>query len=399
MLAGLIAGSVAALVASLVSLPLRSPLDIAFNTLTITLASLVVGIASGLLWKTLADNPKRPQYYAGGLAAAFIVVAIAAAVGNMWLERFASFTIPLAAMVFALSGVLAPVVGGISIAATRGLAVVLLIASVGLGVALAGQGDTESGELSLPERVEAPAPTATEPSSQETEPAATIEQETAVGQEVAAGQEATVGPTPDVTVAVVPTSAPATSTPAESTIPATTSATPAPGTSRSYVVGEGSEITFSVGEVLSRFPTPITAVMSTSELSGQINLDGQPSTVEVDLHSLSSDQQFRDRYVRSRMFPNQPTASFTVDSVTELPDGFYSGETIQRPVSGNLNLNGADFPISFDLEVRNDGDVLNVLGRTVFNWQQLDIPVPTARSVVSVEDEVHVEILLVARPG
>ena len=84
MLAGLIAGSVAALVASLVSLPLRSPLDLAFNTLTITLASLVVGTASGLLWKTLADNPRRPLYYAGGLAAAFVVVAVVALVGNMW---------------------------------------------------------------------------------------------------------------------------------------------------------------------------------------------------------------------------------------------------------------------------------------------------------------------------
>ena len=173
MLAGLIAGSIAALVASLVSLPLRSPLDLAFNTLTITLASLFVGIASGLLWKTLSNNPRRLQYYAGGLAAAFVVVAVVALVGNMWLERFAAFTIPLAAIVFALSGILAPVVGGISGAAARGLAVVLLIASVGLGVGLASQGDTESGELSLPERAETPTPTATEPPSQETTTPAT----------------------------------------------------------------------------------------------------------------------------------------------------------------------------------------------------------------------------------
>ena len=381
MLAGLIAGSVAALVASLVSLPLRSPLDLAFNTLTITLASLVVGMASGLLWKTLADNPRRRLYYAGGLAAAFVVAAVVALVGNMWLERFAAFTIPLAAIVFALSGILAPVVGGISGAAVRGLAVVLLIASVGLGVGLASQGDTESGELSLPERAEAPTPTPTEPPSQETTP------------------PATAGTTPDATVAVVSTSAPTPTTPAEATAPAKTPAAPAGGTSRQYVVTEGSEITFTVGEVLSRFPTPIEAVLRTSKLSGQINLDGQPSTVEVDLHSLNSDQQYRDRYVKLQMFPQHPVASFTVDSVTELPGEFDSGDTFQRSVSGTLNVKGADFPISFDLEVRNDGNILNVLGRTVFTWQQLSIPVPTARSVVSIDDEVHVEILLVAKPN
>ena len=301
MLAGLIAGSVAALVASLVSLPLRSPLDIAFNTLTVTVASLVVGIASGLLWKAMADNPRRLLYYAGGLAAAFVVVAVVALVGNMWLERFAAFTIPLAAIVFALSGILAPMVGGISVAAVRGLAVVLLIASIGLGIGLAGQGDTESGELSLPERVEAPTPTATEPASQETTPAATADT------------------TPEATVKAVSTEAPSTSTPSEATAPAVTPAAPAGGTSRQYVVVEGSEITFTVGEVLSRLPTPIEAVLRTSELSGQINLDGQPSTVEVNLHSLNSDQQYRDRYVQLQMFPQHPVASFTLDSVNELP--------------------------------------------------------------------------------
>ena len=381
MLAGLIAGSVAALVASLVSLPLRSPLDLAFNTLTVTVASLVVGMASGLLWKTLADNPGRPLYYAGGLAAAFVVVAVVALVGNMWLERLAAFTIPLAAIVFALSGILAPVVGGISGAAARGLAVVLLIASVGLGVGLASQGDTESGELSLPERAETPTPTPTEPPSQETTP------------------PATAGTTPKATAMAVSTSAPTPTTPAEATAPAVTPAAPAGGTSRQYVVTEGSEITFTVGEVLSRFPTPIEAVLRTSKLSGQINLDGQPSTVEVDLHSLNSDQQYRDRYVKLQMFPQHPVATFTVDSVTELPGEFDSGDTFQRPVSGTLNVKGADFPISFDLEVRNDGNQLNVLGRTVFTWQQLSIPVPTARSVVSIDDEVHVEILLVAKPN
>ena len=383
MLAGLIAGSVAALVASLVSLPLRSPLDIAFNTLTVTVASLVVGIASGLLWKAMADNPRRLLYYAGGLAAAFVVVAVVALVGNMWLERFAAFTIPLAAIVFALSGILAPMVGGISVAAVRGLAVVLLIASIGLGIGLASQGDTESGELSLPERVEAPTPTATEPASQETTPAATADT------------------TPEATVMAVSTEAlsTSTSTPSEATAPAVTPAAPAGGTSRQYVVVEGSEITFTVGEVLSRLPTSIEAVLRTSELSGQINLDGQPSTVEVNLHSLNSDQQYRDRYVHLQMFPQHPVASFTVDSVTELPGEFDSGDTFQRSVSGTLNVKGADFPISFDLEIRNDGDLLNVLGRTVFTWQQLDVPVPTARSVVSIEDEVHVEILLVAKPN
>ena len=164
-----------------------------------------------------------------------------------------------------------------------------------------------------------------------------------------------------------------------------------------YVVGEGSEITFTVGEQLTRLPTPIEAVMRTEELSGEINIAGEPSAIQVDLHSLASDQQYRDRYVQRRMFPDHPTATFTVSPIVELPPEFESGDTFSHQVDGTLDLNGQDYPISFDLEVRNDGDVLNVLGRTVFTWDQLELAVPTARSVVWVEDEVDVQVLLVAQ--
>ena len=97
-------------------------------------------------------------------------------------------------------------------------------------------------------------------------------------------------------------------------------------------------------------------------------------------------------------FPDHPTATFTVGPHNaKPPSDFESGDTFSHQVNGTLDLNGQDFPISFDLEVRNDGDVLNVLGRTVFTWDQLEIPVPTARSVVWVEDEVDVQVLLVAQ--
>jgi len=145
-------------------------------------------------------------------------------------------------------------------------------------------------------------------------------------------------------------------------------------------------------------PLPNDAVVRTNALSGQLNFDGQPSEVSVDLLTLSSDQNFRDQYMRGRMFRGSPVAVFTVNDLSDLPPEFFSGETFTRQVTGILNINGIDVPLTFDLEVRNDGDVLNVLGRTVFTWDQFQIPVPTARLVVSVDDEVSVQLLLVAEP-
>ena len=154
-----------------------------------------------------------------------------------------------------------------------------------------------------------------------------------------------------------------------------------------------------MGEKLSRLPLPSDAVVRTEALSGQLNLDEGPSQVSVDLSTLSSDQDFRDRYIQTRMFQNSPVAVFTVDVLGVLPPEFFSGETFTRQVSGSLNVNGGDFPLTFDLEVRNDGDVLNILARTVFTWDQFGIRVPNISNIVSVEDEVSVQLLLVAVPS
>ena len=69
-----------------------------------------------------------------------------------------------------------------------------------------------------------------------------------------------------------------------------------------FVVSEGSEATFTVTEKLASLSLPNDAVMRTASLSGEVRLDGEASVFEIDLHSLSSDQANRDRYVQTRMF-------------------------------------------------------------------------------------------------
>ncbi len=162
-----------------------------------------------------------------------------------------------------------------------------------------------------------------------------------------------------------------------------------------FVVSEGSEATFSVGEVLANVSIPnYEAVMRTTSLSGEVRLDGEASVVTVNLHSMESDEPFRDRYVQSRMFPGQPTASVTFGNLTPLPGGFTDGEEVTTEVVGTLNINDMDVPLTFAITARDDGDEVFVLGRSTFTWDQIGEPVPTARSVVSVEDEVRVEVLL-----
>ena len=211
---------------------------------------------------------------------------------------------------------------------------------------------------------------------------------------------ATAPPAPDPT-SVAPSPTPATAPPTPAPDP-----TPEPGSGRTtgsydgitFVVGEGSEATFTVEEQLARLPAPIDAVMRTTALSGEVHLDGRPSTIEIDLQSLSSDQQYRDRYVRTQMFGSHRFATFTAGDVGALPEEFTRGEVATGSGTGQLEIRGITVPLALEIEARDDGDVINIIGRTTFTWAEFQIPVPRARSVVSIEDDVRAEILLVVRP-
>ena len=230
-------------------------------------------------------------------------------------------------------------------------------------------------------------------------------------------QVATPAPQPTATTAPTATSIPATPSPTNTVQPTDTpESTPAPEPTPtpesaptatpepsgpavgpdSFVVGEGSKITFTVEEELRSAPIRFDAVVFGTGLSGVANLDGSPSEIILDLHSLSSDQSFRDRYIRERMFPNTPTATVVVESLPDLPQSFFDGEETSGTLEGSLRIGDTVTPLTFDVDARHDGDVVNVLGRTTFTWDQLGITTPVAGPVVYLAEEVRVQVLIVA---
>ena len=356
MLAGLTAGAIAAIIAALVSLPLHSPVDSAFNSATVAVACLVLGLIAGVLWSRLGE---RPLLINGALGALFVVVLIVAFVGNSLLDRFMSFVLPLAAIAFVVCALLTPLLSsyfgrpGLGWKSWGPAGVAVVVALV-VGFALITQGDAESGELSLP-----PRPTAS----------------------------------PATRLPATPTPQPAPAT----EVPTPTAAAEPDESALAFTIGEGSEITFTVEEELGRnIGVRFDAVISGTGLTGTANLDGTPSVVTLDLHSLSSDQQFRDRYIRDRMFPDTPEALVTVNALPDLPQSFFDGEETTGQLEGSLQIGETVTPLVFDVTARKDENTINILGTTTFTWDQLGLRKPTARSVVYLADEVRVQVLLVA---
>ena len=400
-LAGLMAGAIAAVIASVVSLPLNSPLDSVFNSATVTVAAIAVGLLAGLLWMWLAA---KILWYGITLAALLGVVVAVVSLGDrlpglddlLDLDRLASFSIPLAVIIIGGCAILTPLLASMLLkpvfALLKWAPLIALAIALAVGFGLITQGDSEAIELALPER-----PAATLTALIRT-PAPTVVAfiATAVPTVVAAVGAATEDPTAD----------PATATPSADPTTAATDAAPttaptppaaAADAAQTFLIGEGSIVTFTVAEELTSAPIRFDAVITGAGLSGAAHLDGQPSIVNLDLHSLTSDQTYRDRYIRDRMFPDTPEAVFTVDQLPQLPPAFFNGEETAGELNGSLQIGETATPLRFQVTARHDGDVINILAQTTFQWDDLGLAKPSARPVVYLADEVEVQALLIAR--
>ena len=158
MIAGLTAGSIAAIVAALVSLPLRSPDDALLNSATVVIAALIAGLAAGALWRYSVKSKRRRTVFASVWTAAFGAAALLSWAGETQLDRFLPFALPLAAIVFTLTGALTVLLSGAPAVQKPWLPAAALAAALAVGLSLAGQGDEESGRLELPPRAGLAAP-------------------------------------------------------------------------------------------------------------------------------------------------------------------------------------------------------------------------------------------------
>ncbi len=162
---------------------------------------------------------------------------------------------------------------------------------------------------------------------------------------------------------------------------------------KSFAVGSGSKGLFKVGENLRG--ADIIVSLETETLNGSVDFGSNSASVEIDLHTLQSDQARRDRYVREQLFPGQPMATVSFSDLGDIPASFFDGGVEHTTtITGTVNVNGADADLAFDITARLDnGTDLVVLGTSNFVWADFGMEAPVSQIFV-VEDEVTVEILL-----
>jgi polyisoprenoid-binding protein YceI len=139
------------------------------------------------------------------------------------------------------------------------------------------------------------------------------------------------------------------------------------------------------------------AVGRTPDVTGTITLAGTTLTaadLTADLTTLRSDESMRDGQLgRQGIQTDQfPTATFVLTQPVEL--GTIPEENVAFAVTavGDLTLHGVTQNVTIPLNAIRSGDIVGVSGSLTFSWGDFGMEQPTSMRVVSLADDVTMEL-------
>jgi polyisoprenoid-binding protein YceI len=245
-----------------------------------------------------------------------------------------------------------------------GLAVVLVLAAVGLYIWFSGGSGAPSQAISAP----------------------TLDLST---------------PTPEESTAVASA---ATQTPVSVSTASPTDA-PASQPVRFDILSSESQVRFLLDEDLRG--SRVTVVGTTNQVAGQIAVDfaapvqSQVGIIRINVRSLATDNEFRDRAIRGQILQSAQDAfefaEFTPTEVTGLPSSVTLGEAFTFQVTGGLKIRDVTNTVTFDVTVTPVSQTrLEGLARAVVTRESYGLTIPSVPGVANVEEEVELEIDFVA---
>ena len=167
---------------------------------------------------------------------------------------------------------------------------------------------------------------------------------------------------------------------------------------------EGSEALYRINEQLARRDLPNDAVGTTSDIEGQIvfsadgTVDAELSKITVGVRSLQSDSGRRDSYIQRNSLESNQHPEVTL-AVTELRGLSWplptSGEASFEMV-GELTIRDQTRSVTWETTATFTESGVNGLAKTVVTFEQYEMTQPRVAIVLSVADEIRLEISFVA---
>ena len=174
------------------------------------------------------------------------------------------------------------------------------------------------------------------------------------------------------------------------------------------IIPEESEVRFVVDEDLRTGPN--TVVGTTRDVAGDIALDSaHPANSEIGLirinvRTLTTDSSMRNNTLRSFILKSAQDqyefAEFQPTAISGLPDRVSAGQPVSFQVTGDLTVTGTTRSVTFDTTATlGDDQRLTGQATATVQYKDFNLTIPNVPSVLSVEDNVRLEIDFTAAPG
>jgi polyisoprenoid-binding protein YceI len=163
---------------------------------------------------------------------------------------------------------------------------------------------------------------------------------------------------------------------------------------------EGSRARYRVREQLAGFDFPNDAVGTTSVVSGSIVLTSEGAIVpneslfRVDLASLATDNDRRDNYVRQRTLEVEeyPEAVLVPRRFAGLSFPLRETGAVRFQLEADLTLHGVTAPTVWEVMAQVTPASITGLASTSFTFDTFSIAVPRVARVLSVADDIRLEL-------
>ena len=195
-----------------------------------------------------------------------------------------------------------------------------------------------------------------------------------------------------------PAAAPAPTAAPTATAEPTPAPTAAPEESGATVaIGDATVARYRVGEDL-RIQGQIVAVGETSDVSGAIVFDGDgavvpdASSLTVSMTGFVSDEDRRDNWVRRRFQAQFPTAELTATSVEGMPWPLPETGAATFTLIGDMTIEGATSEVTWNVNALFGPGSVTGQAQTVITFNQFAMDKPSLPFIISVEDEITLEI-------
>jgi polyisoprenoid-binding protein YceI len=221
------------------------------------------------------------------------------------------------------------------------------------------------------------------------------------------GAPATTKPAASSSGAASPVASPAVPTvPPVGAVSASPAASPSPslaqpaGAVRLTVVKDGTEARFRALEQFANVATLSEAVGATNAVSGNIVLGAQgapvveQSKIVIDLTTLRTDKTQRDNYIKNNTLETDefPNAELVAREVTGLPWPLPTGGQATFQLIGDLTLHGVTRPTVWDVQATMSDRDVSGMAKTGVKMTEFGMTTPRTSSVLSVNDDVTLEL-------